>query len=166
MKRFWIANVVAAVALSTVVACESPDKERLPAIYDDVDTDKNEWIFDYNNVGPLASKIWGIFIDTRQMDLWQLYLSPVTNIEFEEVFDYTPVKITIPVDFPLDGSNVRFSADDEIRVEYVSVVWDASNAPNGFLRARYDSSSGNFEITFATGDRLKGHYRGPLTIIE
>lgn len=171
MKRLFIALTAAAIALSATVACEHPhpnndSNDTTDALVNDINTESNEWVFDYKNVGPLASKIWDAYIDTREMDIWQIYLSPVTNIEFEEIFDYTPVKITIPVDFPLDGAKIRLATDPSIMIEYGSCLWDAANAPNGFVSADYDDLSGNIRIIFHTTDKLKGHYNGPLTIIE
>lgn len=164
--RLWVALATAVVTLSAMVACEHPNSGSGSTADMEVDTDKNEWVYTYKEVGPMASTIWKVFIDTREVALWQVYLSPVKDIEFEEVFGFSPVKITLPIDFPLDGTRVRLAEEASIRVVYDPEWWDASNAPNGFVCATYDYRNGHFEITFHTSSRLKGHYSGPLTIIE
>jgi hypothetical protein len=167
IKRLLVAVVVAWSVLSGAVAChKTVDPGGVAPTLEEVDTDKNEWVHIIKDVDPLISTIWCAFIDTREVNFWHIYLSPVRDIEFEEVFDFSPVKITLPVDFPLDGTVVRFSADRAIRLTYGSKYWDASNTPKGVLSATYEAHSGHFEITFNIGATLKGHYSGPLTIIE
>ena len=161
-----LVGVVVAM-LSVVVACQKSNKNDGRVVGPkDVDTTKNEWVYNYDTVGALSSTIWKAFIDTREAYIWQIYLSPVKDIEFDEVFDFSPVKIIVPVDFPLDGTLVRFADDSSIRVEYDPVWWDATNASDGFVSATYDYRTNIFEITFHTSGRLKGHYRGSLDIVE
>lgn len=165
MRLFRIAILAMAVVLATMTSCERPDGDG-GTTPDEEESFENEWTYQHNKVGPLVSTIWCAFIDTREMDLWHIYLSPVTNIKFEEVTDFSPVKITLPVDFPLDGSKIRFSEDAVIVVTYGKEQWSHSNAPNGYVKASYDARINDFEIRFSTASKLKGYYRGELTIIE
>lgn len=127
---------------------------------------QNKWTYLHNKVGPLDSKIWTIFIDAREMNFWTLYLSPVTNITFEDVAEFSPVKISIPVDFPLDGTKVGISKESSIVIEYMSQRWDYTNAPTGSIRIDYQSSSGIMSLHFTTNGELRGDYTGPISIIE
>ena len=113
---------------------------------------ENAWTYNHNKVGPLVSTIWGAFIDTREIDFWHIYLSPV--------------KITLPVDFPLDGSKILFWQDQSIVVEYGREKWSWENSPKGYVKAAYDARDNYFEIRFSTASKLKGYYCGELTIIE
>ncbi|MBQ2702475.1 MAG: hypothetical protein IJF63_01280 [Alistipes sp.] len=126
----------------------------------------NEWTYLHNKVGALNSIIWGAFIDSREVNMWHIYLAPVKDITFEEVSYFSPVKITIPVDFPLDGSKHLFSESADISVTYGSEVWNSANAPQGSIRAEYNAKRGNFKIRFTTDGKLKGYYSGPITVVE
>lgn len=126
----------------------------------------NEWRYFHNKAGALYSIIWDAFIDTREMNMWHIYLAPVKDITFEEVNYFSPVKISITVDFPLDGSKHLFSESADISVAYGAEVWNKTNSPQGSIRAEYNAKRGIFKIRFTTNGKLNGYYSGPITVIE
>ncbi len=126
----------------------------------------NEWIYFHQNAGALDSVIRSAYIDTREMNMWHIYLVPVNNITFEEIFYFSPVKISVPVDFPLDGAKYLFSESTDISIEYRSDVWNATNAPRGGIRATFEINPNIFTIRFTTNGKLRGAYSGPIEIIE
>ncbi len=120
----------------------------------------------HNRVGALKSDIYSAFIDTREVNIWCIYLAPVRNISFEEVMLFSPVKITLPVDFPLDGTIVRFSDDPLISVEYIKEQWNGHNTHRSVIKAEYDARINCFRIYFDIPDKLTGSYEGSIEIIE
>ena len=164
MKAFRRAILLIVATLAAMISCEKTNENRDNT--PEEESWENAWTYNHNKVGPLVSTIWGAFIDTREIDFWHIYLSPVTNIEFEEVADFSPVKITLPVDFPLDGSKILFWQDQSIVVEYGREKWSWENSPKGYVKAAYDARDNFFEIRFSTASKLKGYYCGELTIIE
>lgn len=164
MKRFFILLWVVGILVSAISACENVEGE--PNGDDAAVEYKNEWTYIHKRVGPLKSTIWCAFIDTREVNLWHIYLSPVRNVLFEEVVQFEPVRITVPVDFPLDDTAVRLSEDSQIAVEYLDEVWTKSNAPRSVVRAEYDARINNFRIYFNIPNRLSGSYEGAIVIVE
>lgn len=166
MKRFEVAILAVILALLTVVSCESAHEGKTPTPEEEVESFENAWVYNHNKVGPLTSTIWDAFIDTREVDFWHIYLSPVKDITFEEVADFMPVKITLPVYFPMDGTKVLLSEDRLIEVEYGREKWSGESSPKGYIKAAYDARNNLFEIRFSTAGKLKGYYCGALNIIE
>lgn len=126
----------------------------------------NKLIYVHEETGAIDSVIWSAFIDTREVNMWHIYLAPVKNITFEEVSYFSPIKISLPVDFPLDGLKYLISESADISIEYRKERWNASNAPKGSIRATYEIKPGIFTIRFTTNGKLRGAYCGPIEIIE
>ena len=164
-NRLFILFLVVGILVSALCACENSSREAQNR--DDTDVEyKNEWTYIHKRVGPLTSPIWCAFIDTREVDLWHIYLSPVKDVTLEEVVEFAPVRISLPVDFPLDDTVVRFSDDTYIAIEYLQEVWNSHNAPQGVVRAEYDARNNDFRIYFKVPNRLTGSYEGSIEIVE
>ncbi len=126
----------------------------------------NEWSFVTSSAGVSTSIIWEAFLDMRSSDMYYVYLAPIKDISFEEVSYYSPVKISLPANFPLDGSRVCFSENSSVSVSYGPNLWDGTNSPNGSVKLLYNEARSSMNIRFATDGLLKGYYGGAVTVVK